>query len=139
MGTFCENFRLHATWPWRSDNVTECRTILSGSGTQRTTIILCNLWHAVCRQRKKERKNFVRSEASPARNEMADHERIPFDLSFKIPPVGTHLARTQDGILLNLPSRVSPRGTKPKFRCLNSRNPDHKLLSRASPIGIQTP
>lgn len=87
----------------------------------------------------KERKNFVRSGASPAHNEMADHERIPFDLSFKIPPVGTHLARTQDGILLNLPSRVSPRGTKPKFRCLNSRNPDHKLLSGASPVGIQAP
>lgn len=44
----------------------------------------------------KEGKNFVRSGASPSRKEMVDHERILFDLSFKIPPVGTHLARTQD-------------------------------------------
>lgn len=87
----------------------------------------------------KERRNFVPSGASPARNEMVDHERILFDLSFKIPPVGTHLARTQDGILLNLPSSISPAGTKSKFRCLNSRNPDHKLLSGASPVGIQPP
>lgn len=137
MGTFCEHSRLHATWPWRPDNVTECRTVLSGSsGTQQPRLYFVTFG---MRFVGKERRNFVPSGASPARNEMVDLERILFDLSFKNPPVGTHLARTQDGILLNLPASISPAGTKSKFRCLNSRNPDHELLSQASPIGIQPP